>query len=182
MVFLNVSGKAFEPKFFKRLVRLSGAPASPTIANLCAWRLDCRLQGMSEHFGLDYTRYADDLAFSSSAKLIRLASYLQGLVGAMAIEEGFHIKHRKTHFNTRAQRQRLAGVVVNEKPNLPRREYDQLKTILYNCIRFGPDSQNRQGLVDYKSHLAGRVAYATWLNPSGGERLKALWKRIQWPV
>jgi len=159
-----------------------GAPTSPAIANLCAWRLDCRLQGVSEHFGLDYTRYADDLAFSGSARLIRLAPFLQGLVGAVAIEEGFHINHRKTHLNTRAQCQRLAGVVVNEKPNLPRHDYDQLKAILYNCIRFGPDSQNRQEIVDYRSHLAGRVAYVTWLNPSRGERLKALWKRIQWPL
>ncbi len=158
-----------------------GAPTSPAIANLCAWRLDCRLQGVSEHFGLDYTRYADDLAFSGSAELMGLAPYLQGLVGAVAMEEGFSVNHRKTRLNTQAQCERLAGVVVNEKPNLRRREYDRLKAILYNGVRFGPDSQNRQGLGDYKSHLAGRVAYVAWLNPSRGERLQALWRHIQWP-
>ncbi len=157
-----------------------GAPTSPAIANLCAWRLDCRLHGVAEHFGLDYTRYADDLAFSGSSKLVGLAPYLQGLVGAVAMEEGFSVNHRKTRLNTQGQCQCLAGVVVNEKPNPRRREYDRLKAILHNCVRFGPDSQNRRGLVDFKFHLAGRVAYVAWLNPSRGNRLKALWQRIQW--
>ncbi|MCU7936512.1 MAG: reverse transcriptase family protein [Candidatus Thiodiazotropha sp. (ex Dulcina madagascariensis)] len=158
-----------------------GAPTSPAIANLCAWRLDCRLQGAAERFGLDYTRYADDLAFSGSTGLTRLAPFLQGLVGAIALDEGFSINHRKTRLNTQAQCQRLAGIVLNEKPNPPRREYDRLKATLYNCIRFGPDSQNREGHGDYQSHLAGRIANMAWLNPRKGERLKALWERIEWP-
>ena len=157
-----------------------GAPTSPALANLGAWRLDCRLQGLSQRFGLDYTRYADDLAFSGSAQLIRLAPYLRGLVGAVALEEGFRINHRKTRINTQGQCQRLAGVVVNERPNLRRREYDHLKAILYNCVRFGPASQNRLGHRNFKLHLAGRVAHVAWLNPTKGERLQALWKRVQW--
>ncbi len=182
----SLAGAPYQELSWARQKRLrhkhlpQGAPTSPAIANLCAWRLDCRLQGLSEHFGLDYTRYADDLAFSGSAELIGLAPYLQGLVGAVAIEEGFSVNHRKTRLNTQAQCQRLAGIVVNEKPNLRRRDYERLKAILYNCIRFGPESQNRHGLVDYKSHLAGKVAYVAWLNPSRGNRLRALWRRIQW--
>ena len=132
-----------------------------------------------ERLGVRFPR-ATRLAFSGSAELIGLAPYLQGLVGAVAIEEGFSVNHRKTRLNTQAQCQRLAGIVVNEKPNLRRRDYERLKAILYNCIRFGPESQNRHGLVDYKSHLAGKVAYVAWLNPSRGNRLRALWRRIQW--
>ncbi|MCU7815280.1 MAG: reverse transcriptase family protein [Candidatus Thiodiazotropha sp. (ex Rostrolucina anterorostrata)] len=164
---------------FKHLPQ--GAPTSPAIANLCAWRLDCRLKGAAERFGLEYTRYADDLAFSGSAKLMHAASFLQGLVGAIVMDEGFMINHRKTRLQTRSQCQRLAGIVLNEKPNPPRKEFDLLKATLFNCIRFGPDSQNRAGHHDYKSHLAGRVAYVGWLNPSKGERLRALWERIVWP-
>jgi retron-type reverse transcriptase len=158
-----------------------GAPTSPALANLCAWGLDCRLSGLAEHFGLDYSRYADDLAFSGSTKLIGLAPYLQAQIGAIALEEGFKINHRKTRLRTQAQSQRLAGIVINEKPNLFREEYDCLKATLYNCVRHGPESQNRDGIVDFKGHLAGRVAYATWLNPARGKRLKSLWQRIEWP-
>ncbi|MGD8588661.1 MAG: reverse transcriptase family protein, partial [Chromatiales bacterium] len=159
-----------------------GAPSSPAIANLCAWRLDCRLQGVAERFGLAYTRYADDLAFSGSRELLRLAPFLRALVGKIALEEGFLINQRKTRLQTRAQSQRLAGIVINERPNLPRREYDELKAILYNCVRYGPDSQNRKRHADFRSYLAGRIAYASWLNPAKGERLQDLWRRIHWPV
>ena len=158
-----------------------GAPTSPAIANLCARGLDCRLQGLADRLGLDYSRYADDLAFSGSSKLASLAPYLQGMVGAIALDEGFEINHRKTRLRTQAQSQRLAGMVVNRRPNLSRAEYDRLKATLYNCVRFGPDSQNRQEITDFKSHLAGKIAYAAWLNPARGERLKSLWQRIQWP-
>ena len=158
-----------------------GAPSSPAIANLCAWRLDCRLQGVAERFGLVYTRYADDLAFSGSKALLSLAPFLRALVGKVVVEEGFMINQRKTRLQTRAQAQRLAGVVINERPNLSRREYDELKAILYNCVRFGPEGQNHRQHADFRSYLAGRLAYASWLNPARGERLQAMWRRIQWP-
>jgi hypothetical protein len=159
-----------------------GAPSSPAIANLCAWRLDRRLQGVADRFGLVYTRYADDLAFSGSAELLSLTPFLRALVGKVALEEGFPVNQCKTRLQTRARSQRLAGIVINERPNLPRHEFDVLKATLYNCVRFGPDGQNRQQHADFRSYLAGRLAYASWLNPAKAERLQSLWRRIQWPV
>src|ERR1035438_8201089 len=44
-----------------------GAPTSPALANLCAYRVDCRLAGLAKSVGAQYTRYADDLAFSGGA-------------------------------------------------------------------------------------------------------------------
>jgi RNA-directed DNA polymerase len=157
-----------------------GAPTSPALANLCAWRFDCRLQGIADRFELDYTRYADDIALSGAAGLIRLAPFLQSLVGAIALEEGFEINHHKTRVRTQAQSQRLAGVIINRKPNLPRAEFERLKAILHNCVRGGPEAQNREGVQDFKAHLAGRVAYAIWLNPEKGAKLQRLFDAIQW--
>jgi retron-type reverse transcriptase len=157
-----------------------GAPTSPALANLCAWRLDCRLRGLADRFGLDYGRYADDLAFSGSRELLRLAPHLQALIGAIAMEEGFAINHRKTRVRTQAQSQRLAGMLVNQKPNLPRAEFDRLKATLYNCVQRGPQSQNLLGHKDFKAHLAGRIAYVNWLNPAKGRKLLGLWEQIPW--
>ncbi len=182
-----LAGEVFKSLPWERRKRLSdkhlpqGAPSSPALANLCAWRFDCRLQGVAERFDLDYTRYADDIAFSGGRDLLRLAPFLQGVVGAIALEEGFEINHRKTRLRSQAESQRLAGMVVNDKPNLPRSEFDNLKAILNNCVRSGPQSQNREGVSDFRAHLAGRIAYASWLNPAKAARLQHLFNRIQWP-
>jgi hypothetical protein len=182
-----LAGEAFKTLPWERRKRLTdkhlpqGSPSSPALANLCAWRFDCRLQGLAERYNLDYTRYADDIAFSGGRDLLRLAPFLQGVIGAIAIEEGFEINHRKTRLRSQAQSQRLAGLVVNRRPNLPRAEFDLLKAILHNCIRSGPQSQNREGVNDFRAHLAGRIAYARWLNPSKAVRLQHLFNRIQWP-
>src|SRR5262249_23565739 len=45
-----------------------GAPTSPLLANACSYRMDCRLEGLAKSAGAEYTRYADDLAFSGDAE------------------------------------------------------------------------------------------------------------------
>lgn len=157
-----------------------GAPTSPALANLCTWRMDLRLQALVEEMGLSYTRYADDLAFSGERSLIHRFSYLQGIVGAIVAEEGFRLNHRKTHLMTAAQRQSLAGVVVNVRPNIPRKSYDRIKATLYNCINTGPSLQNRQGHKDFRAHLQGKISDVHSLNPSRGQKLTALFQQIDW--
>jgi hypothetical protein len=80
----------------------------------------------------------------------------------------------------RSHRQRLTGIVVNEKPNIPREEFDRLKAVLTNCVRHGPSSQNREGVRDFRAHLAGRVAYVASLNADRGAKLDAIYRRIEW--
>lgn len=157
-----------------------GAPTSAQLANLCAWRFDCRLQGVADQFGFQYTRYADDLAFSGPSNLANMSKFIEALVGGIAIDEGFRLNHRKTRLRLLSQRQCLAGIVVNEKANCRRSDWDQLKAILHNCIRYGSESQNQDNLPDFKAHLQGRLAHILWLNPSRGEKLRLLWDKIVW--
>lgn len=157
-----------------------GAPTSPALANLSAYRLDVRLQGLAESVGARYTRYADDLAFSGGEELARAARRFQVAVTVIAAEEGFDLHLRKSRFMRRGMRQHLASVVVNDHPNLPRDEFDRLKAILHNCARFGPTLQNRDGHTDFRAHLLGRVGQARMLNPSRGEKLMAIFRRIVW--
>src|SRR5262249_4465316 len=72
-----------------------GAPTSPALANLCAYRLDCRLDALARTVGARYTRYADDLAFSGGPDLERSARRFQVLVCCIALEEGFEVNTRK---------------------------------------------------------------------------------------
>lgn len=157
-----------------------GAPTSAPLANLCAWKLDCRLEGLAESFGYNYTRYADDIAFSGDRSLARRAKFIETLVGSIAQEEGFLLNHRKTRLRLASQRQKLAGVIVNERANYCRGDWDRLKAILHNCIKQGAVSQNRDNHSDFRAYLQGCVAHVAWLNPARGNKLQGLFDKIVW--
>lgn len=87
-----------------------GAPASPALANLCAYRADCRLSGLARSFGAEYTRYADDLAFSFNPGVD--ARRFPVYAAVILLEEGFSVNHHKTRVLGQGQQQRLAGLVT----------------------------------------------------------------------
>jgi RNA-directed DNA polymerase len=158
-----------------------GAPMSPALANLSAYRLDLRLTGLARSAGIVYSRYADDLALSTSTHLARSqVERLVNLVEGIATEEGFRVNPFKTFFQRSSQRQRLAGLVVNQHPNVDRREYDLLKATLHNAVRHGPQTQNRRDHPNYRAHLLGRISQINHLNPHRGERLLATYRLIDW--
>jgi RNA-directed DNA polymerase len=157
-----------------------GAPTSPALANLCAFGLDRRLSGLARRANATYTRYADDLAFSGDEDFERCLKRFEMMAAVIAMEEGFEVNFRKTRVMPRSSRQCLAGVVVNERPNGRRRDYELLEAILFNCVRNGPASENRAGVGDFRAHLAGRVAHLGRLNPARGGRLKGLFDRVTW--
>ncbi|GGH07205.1 hypothetical protein GCM10011586_24330 [Silvibacterium dinghuense] len=166
--------------FYARPHLPQGAPTSPAIANLCALRLDRRIGGLAEKAGVTYTRYADDLAFSGDALFARGAERFALRVAAIAAEEGFAVHPRKTRLMRRGVRQHLAGLTVNAQPQLPRRELERLEAILTNCVRHGPEGQNRDGHADFRRHLEGKVAFATMVNPARAGHLRELLERIAW--
>ena len=157
-----------------------GAPTSPALANLAAFGLDRRLAGLAEAAGARYSRYADDLTFSGPPPLVTRAPRLRAAVGAIAREEGFRVNARKSRLVTRAGRQRVCGVVVNERPNVARHEFDRLKATLHNAALRGPASENRAGVPDFRAHLLGRIAWVESLHPRRGERLRRDFARIDW--
>jgi RNA-directed DNA polymerase len=157
-----------------------GAPTSPALANLCAFRLDCRLAGLAKAAGASYTRYADDLLFSGGEDFARQMKRFIVTAGAVILEEGFHPNHRKTRVMRQAQKQHAAGIVLNERPNIDRRELDRLKAILTNCVHHGPQSQNREGHADFAAHLLGKLSWVTFIHPGKGRKLREIYGRIVW--
>ena len=157
-----------------------GAPTSPALANLAAFRLDRRLAGLAAARGLRYSRYADDLTFSGPRRLARAWVQTERGVAAIAAEEGFALNPAKVVLRTAASRQTVCGVVVNAHPNVARAEYDRLKAILHNAARHGPAGQNRAGVADFEAHLRGRVAWVASVHPGHGERLRRRLAEIDW--
>ena len=157
-----------------------GAPASPALANLCTYRVDCRLSGLAKAVGAGYSRYADDLAFSGGEEFERCVERFSVHSGAILLDEGFDVNHHKTRIMRQGVRQHLAGLVANERINVRRCDFDRLKATLTNCVRFGPESQNREAHPSFRSHLEGRVAFVEMINPARGKRLRRILERIQW--
>jgi hypothetical protein len=157
-----------------------GSPTSPALANLVAYRFDARLAGLATAAGAVYTRYADDLVFSGDDAFARSVCRFSTHVAAIALEEGFAVQHRKTRIMRQGVRQQAAGVVINQKINMPRDDYDRLKAILCNCVKRGPLEQNRLGVADFRAHLSGRVAHAARLNPVRGRKLMRLLEQVRW--
>ena len=157
-----------------------GAPTSPALANLCARRLDARLAGLARVTRVNYTRYADDLVFSGGRELAKSLPRFRILVNAIILDEGFEIRHRKTHVMIQGTRQQISGIRINRHPNIPRETYDELKAILHNCRRLGWQSQNREGHPQFRVHLQGRLAYWSSICAGRISKLQQMFDQIDW--
>ncbi|MCW2528602.1 MAG: hypothetical protein JWM76_3462 [Pseudonocardiales bacterium] len=155
-----------------------GAPTSPALANLVAFTLDRRLHGLASTLGLQYTRYVDDLIFSGrglrAAKLARA-------VERIADEEGFRMATHKTMAIPSSRRQQFLGAVVNAKVGPGRRELDQLRATVHNCVTHGWAGQARgRSRDEFRAHLSGRIAWVNGLDPRRGEQLRTQATAIDW--
>ena len=157
-----------------------GSPTSPMLSNLAAHRLDCRLLGLASSFGFSYSRYADDLVFSGHRLPTARLTSLLGLMRAIVEDEEFAVNPRKTRTMRASERQRVTGLVVNDRTNVARPERDELRAILHNCVRFGPHSQNRDQRSDFGAYLLGRISWINASNPEAGARLRATFDQIRW--
>jgi len=157
-----------------------GAPSSPALANLVAFRLDARLDGLARRFGASYTRYADDLLFSGDADFARGSARCAEWVTKLVAQEGFTLAPNKTHHMRQGTRQHAAGLVLNVHAAVSRGERDRLEAQLHNCVQHGPSTQNRAGIADLRAHLRGRIAHMRHCHAEHAIRLQVLFDRIDW--
>ncbi|MBK1856100.1 hypothetical protein JO972_14100 [Verrucomicrobiaceae bacterium 5K15] len=156
-----------------------GAPTSPALADRLLYRLDLRLHGLAQKMHMDYTRYADDFAFSTNDSVRRpqVEAFLN-LVDQIVREEGLQLHKTKTSVMHHSQRQRLAGLVLNEKHNVARGEYDRLRAILHRCGQNGLDAENKNDHPSFLQHLEGRVEFIRQTNPRRGKKLQGMLDKL----
>lgn len=157
-----------------------GGVTSPALANLSAFSLDVRLSGLARRYGLKYTRYADDLTFSGPGRVVPALREIIPLIRKIIHSERFRVNSRKLKVIRNKQRQTVTGVVVNERLNIARSHFDELKAILHNCVQHGPASQNRTAHSNFQEHLRGRIAHVLQLNRTRGSKLLETFQKIDW--
>ena len=157
-----------------------GACTSPALSNQVAGKLDRRLKGMAGKHGWVYTRYADDLTFSAPERQRAGVAMLLARVRHIVGEEGFAIQERKGRVQRASGRQTVTGIVVNQKPGLPRGEVRSLRAILHNARKTGLAAQNKEGRPNFEAWLHGKIAYLSMVDHLKGaallEQLEALRK------
>jgi retron-type reverse transcriptase len=151
-----------------------GAITSPAISNLACATLDLRLAGLADAIGASYTRYADDVVFSSDD--IHLSSAVATVRG-IAADEGFRLREAKTCVTRRGRRQTVTGLVVNERVNVPREELRRLRAAAHKLRTLGPQAYRLAvGAEDGRDPvrvLEGKIGFVSMVDPVRGRALRA---------
>ena len=115
-----------------------GAPSSPIITNLIGQILDMTLLNLAKKYRLDYTRYADDLTFSTNDKkfLDNTQEFTQKVENALS-HLGFSLNKSKTRIIYKSSRQTVTGLVVNKKINVSRDFYTKTRAMASSLYRTG---------------------------------------------
>lgn len=150
-----------------------GAITSPALSNLVCINLDKRLSGLSKRQNFSYTRYADDLIFSSNnPKLPNLIPFFREII----LEEGFKLQEHKTKVMRQGGRQMVTGVVSNKKANLPRKHRRRLRAAVHKLEKEGSESAylsyRRSGNKKVVNVLRGHIAFWEMVNPKSAKPYK----------
>lgn len=146
-----------------------GAPTSPALANMVVKALDAKLVDIAGAHGWVYTRYADDLAFSTQADSSRAeASKLIALAKAEIALFGLEVNETKTVVAPPGARRIVLGLLVDgDRPRLTRAFRNNLETHIHALTKndIGPE-RHRQArgfasLIGMRRHISGLLAYAS---------------------
>ena len=138
-----------------------GAPTSPVVSNMLCARLDGRLQRLAQTLRCTYTRYADDLTFSTTRRrfpreLARIDSTTQpptvtigdDLTRAIS-ENGFRINQSKVRLQHPQNRQVVTGLTVNKHPNITRKYVNQIRAMLHAWKKYGINAAESEYQLRY---------------------------------
>lgn len=135
-----------------------GAPTSPIISNLICQILDNRILKVCKEYKLRYTRYADDMTFSTSYKPF-IDMYDEFIEKLNETISGFSlsINENKTRLQIYNNRQIVTGLSVNKKISVRKEFYKNTRSMAYNLYTKGEFSINNvKGTIN---QLEGRFSF-----------------------
>lgn len=135
-----------------------GAPTSPIISNMICNKLDSQLQRLAQKHRCYYTRYADDITFSTTMRSFpsAIASLSEGKVNlgfelSKILEANrFEVNTEKIRLQTSEMRQEVTGLTVNKFPNVRRKFIRQIHAMLFAWNKYGYEAAEREYLVSHQ--------------------------------
>lgn len=139
-----------------KMVLPQGSATSPTLTNILCKKLDRRLTGLANRFGATYTRYADDITFSSPHNIYTDEAFNKELKRIIEEDQKLVINPKKTRLQKAGYRQEATGLIVNDKVNVRRRYVKQIRMWLYYWEKYGYEKAEQIFKRDYiadKGHV-----------------------------
>ncbi|MBL4862058.1 MAG: retron St85 family RNA-directed DNA polymerase [Crocinitomicaceae bacterium] len=138
-----------------------GSPSSPKLSNLICWKLDFRIEGYTNKRDIVFSRYADDLTFSS--KSIKKIIKAKNMVKHIIEDEGFVINEDKTRIMGPSRQKKVTGLIVSgHKVGIGRKKYREMRVKIINLFTHESD--------DF-SHVMGWMSYINSVDKSVYKRL-----------
>jgi len=169
-----------------------GAATSPLLTNAICDKLDRRMLGVARKFGLHYSRYADDMTFSSMHNVYQEDSEFRNEIKRIIEEQGFKMNDKKTRLLRDGQRQEVTGLTVNENVNLTKKYVRDLRCILHIWEKEGygkayayfyPFYKKEKGYIKkgepiMENVIGGKLNYMRMVKGEGNAAYKKLLNRF----
>lgn len=128
-----------------------GAPTSPLITNAICDKLDRRLGGLAHRFGLHYSRYADDITFSSMHNVYQENGEFQTELKRIIEGQNFHLNIGKTRLQKLGERQEVTGLTVSNRVNTSREYVAEIRNLLHIWEKYGYNDAFKRFYPKYKT-------------------------------
>lgn len=127
-----------------------GAPTSPLLTNAICDTLDRRLNGLAKKFKLKYTRYADDITFSSMHFVYGEKGDFRKELYRIISDQGFTVNENKTRLQKLGERQMVTGLVVSDKINVTHKYVSDVRNLLHIWEKYGYQDAYKKFYPRYK--------------------------------
>lgn len=175
---VELDGKKYYVSISERKLP-QGAPTSPAVTNIICRRLDARLKGLAKKYGFVYTRYADDLSFSTKGEAVEKAHQLLSNVKKVLSAEDFTLHPDKLHIMRKGARKEVTGIVVNDKLSINAKELDRFRALVFQVEKDGSiEGKHWNGATNLLAAMQGYANFVYMVDPAKGEPLKRRVKAI----
>jgi len=164
-----------------------GAPTSPIISNMICSRLDHELQQFAYEEHCVYSRYADDIVFSTTNRNGFSQNMVEGgtsewivgpKLGSIIVSNDFKVNPKKTRVRFYTERQEVTGLVVNEFPNIKREFVKEVRMMLHIWRKFGiVDASKKYAnnyCADFYDSLKGKINFIKLVKTKGDNTYNVL--------
>lgn len=127
-----------------------GAPTSPLLTNAICDKLDYKLSRLAQHCNLNYSRYADDITFSSMHNVYKKNSRFIKSLFKIIQQQGFQVNEAKTRLQKKGSRQEVTGLIVSNKVNVTRKYTEEIRNVLYIWQKYGFTTAHSRFVIHYK--------------------------------